>query len=316
LVTPQVLGSSTQAIAESNTEEILKIIAELVESGQDLQTFCRGLLGQFRHLMVLKAGVSDTAVLGIPDSMVKDLKDQAALFSREDLLRLFDALMKVEGDLKRATQVRFQLEMGLVELAQIKKLRSLEDLIEDVRQWTGGSPSGGGKGGGSGGSGTSTRIPRAENRGVQPAPRTSPPKPPPKSDVTKAASGGDPRSLLLKIAAAVKKESLEPILQSLSGADRRADRVVLDLGDANEFVRRQLKENLGIIAEAASAVVGQKVQMQFGDEPLAPVNKKAAVAPTPSPTNSDLLERAKQEPVIRSFLDTFPGPVKTEKIDT
>jgi hypothetical protein len=27
-----------------------------------------------------------------------------------------------------------------------------------------------------------------------------------------------------------------------------------------------------------------------------------------------LLEKAKQEPVIKSFLDVFPGPVKAEKL--
>ena len=73
------------------------IVADLADAGQDLQNFCRRLLGQFRNLMVLKAGVSDVAVLGIPESMLPDLTAQADLFSREDLLRLFDVLLKVEA---------------------------------------------------------------------------------------------------------------------------------------------------------------------------------------------------------------------------
>ena len=28
----------------------------------------------------------------------------------------------------------------------------------------------------------------------------------------------------------------------------------------------------------------------------------------------DVLERARREPAVKSFLDTFPGPVKAEKI--
>jgi len=330
LVAPRVLGGTIRAIAENNANKILKIVAELVECGQDLQSYCRSLLGQFRNLMVLEAGVSDTSVLGIPDSLLKDLEEQVALFSREDLLRLFDGLMKVEGDLKRATQIRFQLEMGLVELAQIKKLRSLEELIEDFRQLADGSPSGGRGEDGPEKSGAprATPTPDSRRRGDAPMPKAPPPagtagrttavpravEPLPESG-PHAMTSGDPRSLLLKIAAAIERQSLEPILQSLSGARCQEDRVVLDLGGANEFVCRQLKDNFDDIAKAASAVVGREVRVQFSDEPLPTPKRAARPEPGPSPPGTDLLERAKREPAIRSFLDTFPGPVKTEKID-
>jgi PAS domain-containing protein len=100
-----------RAIAESDTDRILRVVAELDETGQDFQNFCRRLLGHFRNLMVLKAGVLDTSVLGVPESLIPDLREQADRFSREDLLRLFEALLKIETDLKYATQIRFQLEM-------------------------------------------------------------------------------------------------------------------------------------------------------------------------------------------------------------
>ena len=90
--------------------------------------------------MVLKAGVSDPALLGIPESLLPDLREQAGLFSREDLLRLFDAFQKIETGMKYATQIRFQLEMGLIELAQIARLRPLEDLIAEFSAGDGGDP--------------------------------------------------------------------------------------------------------------------------------------------------------------------------------
>jgi hypothetical protein len=31
---------------------------------------------------------------------------------------------------------------------------------------------------------------------------------------------------------------------------------------------------------------------------------------------ADLLEKAKREPIVQSFLDIFPGQVKAEKIDS
>jgi len=116
-----VLSETVRAIGSGDIDAILKVVAGQVETGQDLQNFCRRLLGQFRNLMVVKAGVSDTALLGVPESLLLDLRSQAELFSKEDLLRLFDAFLRVEADLRYATQVRFQLEMGLIELAQITR---------------------------------------------------------------------------------------------------------------------------------------------------------------------------------------------------
>ena len=107
------------------------MVSELVEAGQDLQNFCRRLLGHVRNLMVLKAGAADASALGIPDSLVPDLLEQAGFFSPEDLLQLFDSLVQTEVDLKHATQIRFQLEMGLIKLVEISRLRSLEELIAD-----------------------------------------------------------------------------------------------------------------------------------------------------------------------------------------
>ena len=34
------------------------------------------------------------------------------------------------------------------------------------------------------------------------------------------------------------------------------------------------------------------------------------------PSEGDLLEKAKREPIVKSFLEVFPGPVKAEKTDT
>jgi len=110
LVEPKVLGQTVRAIAGNDAAELLRIVADLVEVGQDLHNFCRRLSGQFRNLMVLKAGISDPALLGIPESILPDLSQQADLFSREDLLRLFDAFQKIETGMRYASQLRFQLK--------------------------------------------------------------------------------------------------------------------------------------------------------------------------------------------------------------
>jgi hypothetical protein len=125
-----------------------------------------------------------------------------------------------------------------------------------------------------------------------------------------------PRDLLLKIAGSVQKASLEPVLLSLNGAELRGDVVTLDPGTVNEFFRRQIRENLPLVAHAATAVVGRPVRVQLGQElPQAAADAPAANTPVSGSRDEALLERLQREPVIRSFLDVFPGPVKAEKID-
>ena len=332
LVEPALLESTVRAIAANDADTIFSIVNDLAAAGQDLQNFCRRLLGQFRDLMVLKTGVSDIAVLGIPESILPDLKAQADLFSREDLLRLFDFLLKVEADLRRATQTRFQLEMGLVELAEIPRMRPLEDLITEFTRLV--------EAGNAQGTTTARAAVPAHpgNRPAGPKNQALPPAKYPNPAATPAISnaapaqtapaapaspvapsspvpGGGDRPLLEQIAAAVPKESLAPLLYSLAGASLLENRVVLDLGPSfTDFLRRQLRDNLAMISEAASRVVGRTVQVQFEDlAPDTPGPRPAAGAAN-QPDGMDVLEIARREPAVQSFLDAFPGPVKAEKI--
>jgi DNA polymerase-3 subunit gamma/tau len=343
MVEPKILSRTVHAIAENDLPVLLQTVATLVEAGQDLNNFCRRLSGQFRNLMVMKTGISDPAMLGIPESLVPELRVQADLFSREDLLRLFDAFQKIEIGLKYASQVRFQLEMGLIELAHIARLRSLEDLVAEFSAFP------------------DDAFPQKREVAANPSgvhARTLPqPAVLPKFDISKPAcqtpapaarkmaepvpeirsvadpmvqelkseettiDAGDPREFLYKIAAAEGLESLETLMHSFNGAQLKGSQVVLDPGAVNDFVRGQVQQKLPVIAQAASRILGYKVTAVLGTV-LAPPEPKAAPMRTSVPRPSqgsdqenDLLGKAKREPVVKSFLDVFPGPVKVEKID-
>jgi len=330
LVAPKMLSQTVRAIASTDLPVLLKIVAELVESGQDLTNFCRRLSGQFRNLMVMKAGIADPALLGIPESVLPELREQAELFSREDLLRLFDAFQKIETGMKYATQVRFQLEMGLIELAQIAKLRPLEDLVSEFAAITSGEnnpPSGNAPS--TPGSGGMMRMPRRVSEPVPKSPSVPPtpvpskaekvesenPIPAPLVEAAVRAPAKDPREFLLQIGSAVGRESLESCLHNFSGARVEGNRIILDPGKTSEFVRRQIRENLSDITLAASRLLGTAVKVEV-EEPEKRTPAKPEVIKNNPSSGDDLLEKVKKEPVIRSFLDVFPGPVKAEKIDS
>ena len=329
LVEPAILKQAVTAVARHDTDRILDVVRSLVEAGQDLQNFTRRLLGHFRNLMILKSGVTDLPALGIPESLAPELREQSELFSREDLLRLFDALLQTETDLKYATQIRFQLEMGLIKLAEISRLRPFEDLVADFTALVKSeAPSSGAAPDRAFSAATSPPSGVEE----QPGPTrkiTMPPKPavtsPPRDSVPAHPDQGAPeahpagpgsRELLERIAGALKKESLAPILCEVPKAEPHGDTLELDLGSLSEFHRRQIKENIGLIAEAASTVLGRNVKVTIGKEPAAPAREgNPSVARADPGVKTDILERAKREPVIQSFLDTFPGPIKAEDLD-
>jgi DNA polymerase-3 subunit gamma/tau len=328
LVEPAVLGSTVRAIAANDTEKLLRIVADMAEAGQDLQNFCRRLLAQFRNLMVLKAGVSDPELLGVPESLLPDLRDQAALYSREDLLRLFDAFLKIGADLKQTTQVRFELEMGLVELAHISRLRSLDDVITEFEYLVRGDVPDQAPARSPAGAGQPSTVSRGTDalasqpaRSAADAARRDDVLPLPAEAEPPLETGDPARNLLLKISARVRKGSLESNLQSLAGAEIQGDMVILNPGASSDFIRRQVKDSLSLIAEAASEVLGRPVRVRFGGEAPSPPAGKAppsdagsSAVPAANCAPLDPLDRAKREPVVQSFLDVFPGPVKAEDL--
>src|SRR5687768_280990 len=116
-------------IAEHQPSEALAVVEDVVMLGHDLRNFCRDLLAHFRDLLVTKVSASEELL----ESAVCDrdeLKRQAELFSESDLVRFFHSLAETETLLKTAVHPRYQLEVGLVKLMEMRRLEPLANLIE------------------------------------------------------------------------------------------------------------------------------------------------------------------------------------------
>ncbi len=126
----EMLTRIASAIAESQPQEALKVVDELISRGQDLRNFSRDLLAFFRDLLVFKmAGdaenLLDTAIL-----TREEMEKYAAPFSESDLIRFFNSLSETETKLKDATQSRYVLEIGLIKLIEMRRIAPLEKIIE------------------------------------------------------------------------------------------------------------------------------------------------------------------------------------------
>lgn len=134
LVSAKILGQAIQAIAEQDTSALLKVVDELDSSGHDLRFFTRELMTYFRHLLVIKAGIASSDVLGISDTEIETLRKLATKFSEEDVVRFFHLLTEIEKQIKDSPQPRFQLEIGLVKIAQVTRLRALDEVIQRLEK--------------------------------------------------------------------------------------------------------------------------------------------------------------------------------------
>lgn len=116
-------------IAENKPAEALAVVDNVVMRGHDLRNFCRDLLAHLRDLLVTKVSDSEELL----ESAVCDhdeLKRQANLFSESDLVRFFHSLAETETKLRTAAQPRYQLEIGLVKLMEMRRLEPLSQLLD------------------------------------------------------------------------------------------------------------------------------------------------------------------------------------------
>ena len=124
-----ILIRVVNGIANTRPAEALAVIDDVVMRGHDLRNFCRDLLAHFRDLLVTKVSGSDELLeSAICDQ--EELKRQSALFSEADLVRFFHSLAETETKLREAAHPRYQLEVGLVKLMEMRRLESLGQLME------------------------------------------------------------------------------------------------------------------------------------------------------------------------------------------
>jgi DNA polymerase-3 subunit gamma/tau len=212
-----ILIRVVNGIANAEAAEALAVVDDVVMRGHDLRNFCRDLLAHFRDLLVAKvSGSPELLESAICDE--QELRRQSALFSEADLVRFFHSLAETETLLKTAAHPRYQLEVGLVKLMEMRRLESLSQLLERLSVLeeavrTGQAPAGVALGG-------AGAIPGRKSRSSTGASPLSASLPPPSrtpsgpSDKGKAAGSSPSASVPSSFAGAATKTALETALET------------------------------------------------------------------------------------------------------
>jgi len=124
-----ILVRVINGIAGHKPAEALAVVDDVVMRGHDLRNFCRDLLAHLRDLLVTKVSGSEE-LLESAVCDVNELKRQSTLFSESDLVRFFHLLAETETKLRTAAQPRYQLEIGLLKLMEMRRLEPLGQVLD------------------------------------------------------------------------------------------------------------------------------------------------------------------------------------------
>jgi DNA polymerase-3 subunit gamma/tau len=123
-----ILTRVIDSIAANKPADAIAVVDDIVMRGHDLRNFCRDLLAHFRDLLVSKVS-GNVELLESAVCEPEELKRQAALFSEADLVRFFHSLSETETKLRAATQPRYQLEVGIVKLMELRGVESISEIL-------------------------------------------------------------------------------------------------------------------------------------------------------------------------------------------
>ncbi|HWS90508.1 MAG TPA: DNA polymerase III subunit gamma/tau [Pyrinomonadaceae bacterium] len=143
----EMLSRVMRAVAEEKPADALAVVEELSARGHELRNFCRDLLAHLRDLLVFKVA-GDSALADATESERRALQEEVKDFSESDLVRFFHSLTDTEARLSSGAHPRYQLEVGLVKLVEMRRLAPLGRLVERLNALeealrTGRAPAGG-----------------------------------------------------------------------------------------------------------------------------------------------------------------------------
>ncbi|PYS35368.1 MAG: DNA polymerase III subunit gamma/tau [Acidobacteria bacterium] len=308
-----VLARVISGIAENKPAEALAIVDDLVMRGHNLRNFCRDVLGHLRDLLVVKVS-GDPKLLDSSSMPTAELQKQANLFSESDLVRFFHSLAETEASLKEAANPRYQVEVGLVKLMEMRRLASLADLIGRIAKLENALRAG---------------KPPAERKTSQAAPASGSSKASTRSASASSSTTAsamvdevsDSREALAptsafpldQIKAALVKQKRRLLIAALDAARRAeltGDDFSIEFTSETRHYRDTLAkiDNLKALRETCSEVCGRDIGILFSikdDEGEAPASSEEAE----HRSKQSARQAAAQNPIVQQVLRAFGGEI-------
>jgi DNA polymerase III subunit gamma/tau len=127
-----VLEQIMQSVAQSSSEEVLRVVDQLISEGHSPTHFARQMVRFLRNTVVAKIAGADSSLLQISGDERKRVARVAELFSEEDLARHLQIMLRTHSELGYRQEQRFHLELGLLKMAHAQRLLPIEQLLSEA----------------------------------------------------------------------------------------------------------------------------------------------------------------------------------------
>ena len=129
IIDRKLFYETSLSIIERKPQRCLDIIEDVYNYGYDIKEFYKGLLEQFRNLVVVKVAENPSGLIDLPDSEIEDLTTQGSLVGIDEIQQLFSILAGSEEEIIRSSTPKLVMEMTLVRMAHTRPLLSIDDIL-------------------------------------------------------------------------------------------------------------------------------------------------------------------------------------------
>ena len=299
-----ILTRIIDSIAANKPADAIAVVDDIVMRGHDLRNFCRDLLAHFRDLLVSKVS-GNVELLESAVCEPEELKRQAAMFTEADLVRFFHSLSETETKLRAATQPRYQLEVGIVKLMELRGVETIAEILQRLNSLESGS----------GGSAPTPKKAEPSTRSAQSV--SSVPSVSSSFAATAAAPSPAPvleASPFEQIKSALEKQRKMLLVTALDHAlttSLENGELFIEFAPESRHFRDTLSkpENVKFVRDACREVTGQETGLRIAvkdaqaeGEPLSPEDEARL-------EKQRLREMAESSPVVQQILKTFRGEI-------
>jgi DNA polymerase-3 subunit gamma/tau len=257
LVRSELFLELNEAIIEKNPARALRLVDELSRTGQSLDAFARGVVTNFRNLMLLKIDPELAPMVDLSPDQIEKLAVQAAGFSEQDLLALIDRAGRHFERVHRSTQPRILLEASVVEYCRFESRVLLSELARRLEAMGGALPPGGNLG-----------AAREVNR---PAGGSTPPggggqtARPASAPAAATAAGSTVQGWTQLIDLLMKKAPRVGacLMEGLPSLDLDAGRLTVAFAQEKKFQVTSIQSECAAIEAAAASLYGKTVKVEL-----------------------------------------------------
>jgi DNA polymerase-3 subunit gamma/tau len=310
LVRADVLAEAAEAILARDAAGAVRLVDRLVGHGQDLRQFTLELTAHLRDLLIQRVCGAAGPLLEGARVSTEVIRRQAERATVPELELMIKTLQQAEGEMRRAAQPRFLLEMALIRLTEIRHLQGLGEILARLTaveaRLVGGPvltpapavaelPLFGG----------SAAPPQRPALAAQPA-DTSPPPPAARSGPPDLAAGW-----AAVVAALRGRKRLASVLTEVQPASLEADRLTLEVANGNAFIRDTLEDPDArmLIADNVAQTFGRRLRVEYRFAAALPPRRESPEPVRAAPVSS----RLGDHPLVREALSLFGGAVVREE---